>query len=299
MEIKNTARGAVLSELCTVATVSISRASNEFDDEKLTAILLKNTNAEAGSVGADKDLFDRECLRPITRAVSNIRKVNYRWTFALPGTKGIRLLPNKVAEHFLIEMNEAKADFDKAVQAFVGQYHRHVLAQQPRLNGAFDAEQYINADEFGGRHAVNVALQGLPSVDGIQAGRFTDEFQQAEADRQAQAVTDVTNDLGNRLSTMLRGLSEKLGQINGKKDSRFSESHFANLVELVEQIIPVCNIADDPRISDLAEEVKAMLRRVGTSAEGMTNMVKSASVTRNKIKAEASGIASKASSLFG
>ena len=299
MEIQNTARGAVLSELCTVATVSVSRSSNELVDEKLTAIVLENTKAEEGSVSGKKGLFDVECLRPITRAVSNIRKVNYRWTFALPGTKGIRLLPNKVAEQFLLEMNEAKADFDKAVSTFVSQYHRHVIAQQSRLNGAYDIDQYINAEEFGERHAVNVTLQGLPSVDGIQAGQFTEEYQQAETDRQAQAVTDVTNDLGNRLSVMLRGLAEKLGEINGKKNSRFSESHFANLVELVEQIIPVCNIADDERITDLAEQVSVMLRRSGTTPEGMTDVVKSGSVIRNKIKAEASDIASKASSLFG
>ena len=298
MEIQSTARGAVLSELCTVATVSISRPSNEFDDEKLTDIVLKNTKAERGSVSADKKLFDADCLRPITRAVSNIRKVNYRWTFALPETKGIRLLPNKVAEQFLLEMNEAQADFSKAVKAFVSQYHRHVLAQQPRLNGAFDAEQYINAEEFEERHAVSVTLQGLPSVDGIQAGQFTEEYQQAETDRQAQAVTDITDELGNRLSTMLRSLAEKLGDIN-KKGSRFSESHFANLVELVEQIIPVCNIADDERINDLAEQVSVMLRRSGTTPEGMADVVKSGSVIRNKIKAEASDIASKASSLFG
>ena len=298
MEMHNTTRGAVLSELCVVCSVKVSRPSNELTDEKITAQIQRDIKSEKGSGKYDKKLFNPDALQPITRAVSGIRKVNYRWTFALPEVKGVRLLPTKVAEKFLIDMNEAKADYIKAVDAFKTKYHVHVLDQQSYHNGAFDANQYLDVEEFAEGHSVSVTLQGLPSIDGIQAGQFTEEYQQAEADRQAQAVTDLTNDLGNRLSVMLRGLAEKLGEIN-KKGSRFSESHFTNLVELVEQIIPVCNIADDERINELAEEVRAMLRRAGTSAEGMANVVKSASVTRNKIKAEASGIASKASSLFG
>ena len=298
MEMHNTTRGAVLSELCVVCSVKVSRPSNELTDEKITAQIQRDIKSEKGSGKYDKKLFNPDALQPITRAVSGIRKVNYRWTFALPEVEGIRLLPTKVAEKFLIEMNEAIADYSKAVESFATKYHRHVLDQQSYHNGAFDANQYLNSEEFVEGHRAGVTLQGLPSIEGIQAGKFTEEYQEAEADRQAQAVTDVTNDLGNRLSTMARGLADKLGAITNK-GSRFSESHFVNLVELVEQIIPVCNIADDPRINDLAEEVKAMLRRAGTSAEGMTDIVKSASVTRNKIKAEASGIASKASSLFG
>ena len=42
MEMHNTTRGAVLSELCVVCSVKVSRPSNELTDEKITALVVGN-----------------------------------------------------------------------------------------------------------------------------------------------------------------------------------------------------------------------------------------------------------------
>jgi hypothetical protein len=316
MKINHTDRGAVLSENAMFASVSVSRFSNNVADALSTNQILKRHKLKSGDARSSKLLFPTsmpakgcgvdvlksyEAYRRITKAESLIRKIHYKWTFEYGvgegQSRGPRLLPVSASESYLREMHDAIEEFNDAVNSFASNYTRHVAAQAVRLNGLFDVEHYGEAEDFAQAHDAAVALQGLPSIEGINAGKFTDAYRDAEADRQSQAVQDVGKAIADRLAVALRSLSQKLGEIGNAK-SRFSDSHFDNLIELVDEIVPACNIGKDERIDDLAREIKRLIGRAGNTASAMANTVKAGSVVRDQIKSNSAALADKATALF-
>ena len=194
-------------------------------------------------------------------------------------------------------LHDAIDVFDQAVNAFADNYDKHIDASEQRLNGLFDRSNYPAVEDFKARHHASVSLTGLPTVEGIQAGEFTEAYREAEIERQQEAVNECTKQIVGRVLDHVKRLADGLDRIDQPR-SKFSDVLFGNLVELTDTIIPACNVANDPALDQLAVDVSTMVKRAGNKPSAMADTVKVGEVVRDQIRKDASRIANKASSML-
>ena len=305
MEITTTNGAPVLSENAMFSTPTVQRFNNKRNSSRATAQLQAHFKTTGNkTVSGQEYLFDiaHPAWKAITKAETVLRKIHATYTFALPSSgegqsRGPRLLPNKVAPLYLGMMHDAIDVFDQAVNAYALNYDAHIDASEQRLNGLFDRRNYPDVEEFIARHHASVSLTGLPTVEGIQAGEFTDAYREAEVERQQEAVNECTKQIVGRVLDHVKRLADGLDRIDQPR-SKFSDVLFGNLVELTDTIIPACNVANDPALDQLAVDVSTMVKRAGNKPSAMADTVKVGEVVRDQIRQDASRIANKASSML-
>ena len=298
MKVENTARQIVLSENAMFASLHIGQFSNVAKDRKLSRDLCREHGASDDAGKVMKQFFSRRDLAGITGVVSQLRSMNYHYTFELPKngngqSRGPRLLPTRIAEEYLVAMHELRDKFDDEVEKFVSNYDAKVDAQRVRLNGMFRESDYPSADYVRECFSVDISITGLPGVKDINVGQFTDEYKAQEAERQAKVVDEVGKQLAKRLHDAVKHLSETMAKDSGK----VYDSVFGNVAELID-LIPGCNLGNDEGLQDLANKADALIKRAGSKPSDMAKAVKSASGVRSQIAAEAEALANKASSYF-
>lgn len=225
-------------------------------DKKVSKEVADIHNVDA-SVGAYyKALIDGSALKPIQKHVGECRLYHLKMT--LPWSdSGPRVLSNAAYFEYMQFMQAAKTKFEQLYAAFEVDYALHIAAAQRTRGALFNPNEYPDVDALRRKFAFNVSVQPMPVADDIRV-----DLAQDEVDRLRQQVREQTEsllhstviDVYQRAMDIVERYVDRLSDT----DNVFRDSMVEGTREFVE-LIPKLNITNDPNLTKLADEMRAML----------------------------------------
>jgi DNA-binding phage protein len=260
MKLKQTKRGVVLSEAAMLASVRVSMFNTLVRDVAVSRQLAMEKDAKVGSIKVKKDILDNAFPRT-QRAASRIRAALYLFTFPLPKNgggqqKGPRLLPTKIAEKFLNEVTAAIDDFHHRADEECTVLPRWIESEKIRLGKMFKETDYPTPKQARAQFHAEVSVDGLPTIESINAGAHTAKMQAQADERQSKMVGEIKRELLRRLLEHASHVANECAKEKGK----IFPSLLGNVRDLVEEFIPAGNIDDDPELKELAQQARKILR---------------------------------------
>ncbi|SVC33602.1 uncharacterized protein METZ01_LOCUS286456, partial [marine metagenome] len=252
----------VLSEDCMMVGVRLSNMSFKVKDDEVSAELVKQYDAEPNAFLFTKNRFYKEDISPVVSANGAIRAWVKKWTFKLPQatddngqSKAPRLIVVSSMPTAMEELGVLLDDRDEAINVLLNNYDSFIEKGQKLMGGLFNREDYPPLEEVRSKFSHNVALFGIPTVGNIDAGKYTDEMRIEEQDRQDAMVKKIHSDLLKRFIDKVGNMADILSKKAG--DTRTQDSLIDHVSELVEVIIPKCNLGD-PALDELCNEAREL-----------------------------------------
>lgn len=204
--------------------------------------------------------------------------------------EGARLLPSKMYFDYTERMRVLMANARASARALASQWDGLVAADVARLGPMGDYRDYPEdiLTQF------NLTLRFLPIP---QVGDFRVEI--SDEDRATlngaldEAEANVTRHLITEMLKPIKAAVEKLNVPIGEEGSIFRNSLITNMVEVVQRARNL-NVADDPVISHLADEVDEAI----SAASRRPEMLREDAVARIETKMRLDDIMSKMSGMF-
>lgn len=252
-----------LTEKALLVNLKISQWSARRYDAKATEEVNQNHGAkDAGRF--NKLLVDKKHLQPIEKAANAARTYHYENT--LPwGDNGERLLASANYFEYTKGIAALKSTFDQEVRTFVRNYSAMIDEARQNLNGLFKITDYPN--DIRERFEIAAAFMPVPDAQDIRVNLGADEVEQIRAtvkaeisDRFASAQRDIFDRVAKQLRYMHSALTETRKTDEGKEvDKIFRDSLFNNVLELAD-LLPRLNVAEDPAVQQIAEELRSLYR---------------------------------------
>lgn len=220
-----------------------------------------------------KSLLPRnEFLSAIHGVAAKARKFHYHNTFGWV-QEGTRLLPTKNYLAYMEFMRQAKADFQKAVDAFLQEYGQLQIAAREALNSLYKDSDYPSVASLKSKFAFETVVMPLPAGE-----YFTAEVDDAEAERVREEIEKsvqeafraANRDLWQRLYTTINKVQERLADPKGARES--SLSSLREMLALLDRL----NVSGDER-----------LERLRKQAEDRLNAMSLKDLKSDKVKREA------------
>ena len=228
-------------------------------DKNVTDRVAREHGAERAAGCYTKTLVPRSFLARISQVRSEARDLHHRLT--LPWfDDGFRILPVDLHLSYVERFRTLRAEFQDAVAGFVAAYDDAKRGALASLGGLYREEDYPSAERLREAFGLEVHLQPLPAgqdwrIDLPEATvehiRIDLEARIEEAQRLAMA------DLYGRLA----GVVSRMATTLGEPDKIFRNSLVGNVRDLC-GILPALNIARDPGLTRLTEDVEERLARL-------------------------------------
>lgn len=247
----------ILQEKAMIATLSISRFGRERKDPVVTEAVAHTYNADTKSAGRyTKRLLPKTYTERIDQAAANARRTHRQLTAAW-GDGGERILSLDLYEEYRRKINDCKAEFTAAVNAFITDYPQAVTEARTVLGSMFNPKDYPDASELPAKFAMDSQLTPIPTRDDFRVNLAEDEkrdLQQQLEKQLEQRQRRAALDLWNRLFDATGHMAERLAD----PDAIFRDSLVENMDRLTE-IIPSMNITGDSGLTDICGEIQTKL----------------------------------------
>lgn len=267
-----TDRGIQLSKPAMLARVQISVLSRHVRDDEITAEVLSNHNAESGSGKFVKELMAGVFVET-TRAQSRLRGIHEKTTFKLPATgggqiKGPRLIPNDMVEGYLTDMYSAIDEFEVAVEKECSALGKFVAAEKLRLGAMFKADDYPSKEYARDQFSATVHVDGMPTVESIDAGKYTADLRADAAEKQSEIASTVARQLIVQLLEHVGHAANKLTEAEVNEKAKIFPSLLDNVDDLVNNVIPKVGLEGDDDLVSLCDSVRKMLNHTTAQLQG-------------------------------
>ncbi len=247
-----------LTEKAMLVRPAINVWSGRKFDKKVTREVLDHHNASTDAGRWNKSLIARAALADVTRAANQARTHHYDHTLSWEDW-GARILPAAAYFEYMDEQRDFKTAFDAAADAFERNYVQYVNDAKAALNGMFDPNDYPAVADIRARFAFETIVSPLPDQADFRVSLNASEVQRIQADiesRTRNILHDATDECWKRLHKSVEHMTERLSDM----DHRFHDTLVGNLRELVD-LLPKLNIADDPELERMRQDVAAKLCR--------------------------------------
>ena len=244
-----------------LANVSITSWSAKQYDRALSRQTATSDNAKEDAVKAEKILAPKSALAAIKKAEGAIRTFHLAQT--LPWiNRGPSLLPAKNFFRYRDGIAPLIAQYEATADDFCGgPYIALFEAAKDRMGDLFDAYDYPTPDLIRKRYSAAVDFQPLPDGGDFrldldagteQALKDDCNARVAKAEGMAMdALYDRAYEAVNHMATFLKGYDPKGG-------SRMWPSLVGN-VKAIAELMPLMNVANDPKLDQFAKEIMADL----------------------------------------
>lgn len=204
---------------------------------------------------------------------------------------GKRILPGAGFLPYSDRMRQAKSAFLDAVATFTAAYPQLVQAEPARLGALYRADDYLSAAEVEKCFAFEVTYDPIPVTGDFRVALPSEEI--AALERQVTARVEAAGaaamrDAWGRLHKVVAHMAARLGDPAAK----LYDSVVLNVAEVCE-ILPALNLAGDPALDRMVEEVRARLT-VATPNDLRADAPRRADVAR-----QAQGILAAMRGLYG
>lgn len=235
---------------------------NRTDKVLSSELQLSKNVTENGAIRVNKSLLPKSCTDEYSAVLTQASTYFYRVT--LPwDDKNFRLLSIDLYKEFTKEMKHYNQRFRQAVDRFVADFAASVNQMKDVLGEAFDANDYseyldtegaVKTDSLYEKFSLEVEFGTISDGDDIRASL-------TEADREAitqhiteqntKKFTKAQEHIITSLHDCIMAIHERLS----KDENIFRDTLISNLKDLCD-LIPKLNIANNPAITQLANEAK-------------------------------------------
>ena len=239
-----------------LASLHISQWTTRKHDKRVSREVNDKYGGSKEAGRFNKVLVDKESVKDIQAVISKARAFHMEQT--LPwGERGERLLPSKNYNDYARQMRVYNEDFERAVDAFVSDYHQVIFDARQNLGGLFCRQDYPGADEIREKFAFRTAISPVPTAEDFRVSLAHEEVEsirQDIEDRVAQAHVAATRDLWHRLYDVVGRMVERLSD----PEAVFRDSLVGNIAHLTE-LLPRLNMDDDPHLESMRREIETSL----------------------------------------
>jgi hypothetical protein len=194
---------------------------------------------------------------------------------------------------FMSDFNTLKNEWETMVNDFVAGYPTLVAAAQQELGSLYQPEDYPPVSVMAAKFSMALSVMPVPSTDfRVEIG--DDELAKIRADvesRVKNAEQKAMGDLWKRLYDRVKAIAEKLAD----PEAKFRDSLLENARDIC-GILPRLNVADDPHLELLSDELMAVIsstnpQALRTNLVVRTSTAKSAQAIVDKMGAFMGGVA--------
>lgn len=247
-----TTQAASLADNCMFVNLAISCWTARKYDKQVTEKVKEEHFASNDSGNFNKHLLGSDKLKAIHSHVAETRRLHQ--TMTLEGReKGFRLLTNQMYFKYRQVMQERKDELMKMVTSFKWDYPYLVDADRQRLGEMWNSKDYPDIEKLDSKFGFDTTFMPVPRGSDLKVVGLLDEDLKRLRD-------DIDQSLEERLAVAMKDawtrLYDGLKRFTGKKIH--AEETIKHLCELVE-ILPMLNVGNDPRLSELAQEVTASI----------------------------------------
>lgn len=247
-----------LNDRALLVQLNISQWTAKKHDKKATREVAHTAGAIESAGNYHKKLLPMsDALANIHAKSSSIRQHYYENT--LPwGIDGTQILPTGNYLNFMTEFRQAKSDWGVLVREFMSQYDT-LVADAPRLLGSlYNPKDYPDRITVQAKFDMDLVVMPVPTAD-FRTSLASDELSRIQndmEDRLKRASQVAMQDVWQRLYDKVKHMADKLDD----PKAIFRDSMVENARELCE-MLPRLNIADDPNLEALRQQVEASLIR--------------------------------------
>lgn len=263
---KTTHKSTQLTERAVLVRLHMGTWSGSLVDREATSELLRKKSAITGAAHVRKNIINKEELRGISSLTVEAR--NYHYHATLPWEESYRLLPIKHYEAYQKKMESIFREREGKVEKFLRRYHAAIEKARVELGSLFRESDYPTKAAIRYDFKADYRFTPVPNADHFVADLAKEEAekirQQIEENVQAK-MTAASMDVYKRLGTLIDSILDKIDPQEDGKIKRLHHTVIANLKALCD-MIPTLNVADDPALNALADEIRNQVM-VGVTAD--------------------------------
>lgn len=250
-----------MSEKAMLADLTIKGWSARATDKEANEFAATNYQANAKWTKFTKRLLSTDATKAIRKAEAEARAKHKELT--LPWSEsGQRILPAKAFADYQKDMGEILDRWTEAVDQLVAVYDDLREEARAELGGLFDEGDYPSSAELQGKYVFDMELTALDvkgdfrvQMSDAEMKRLQDQITARTEARMATAMTDVYK----RLHDVVSHMAERLKAYKPKTkdagvENPFRDATLNNVRDIVD-LLPKLNIANDPALDELAQEV--------------------------------------------
>jgi hypothetical protein len=238
-------------------------------DKTASDEVIANKGAVRDSGKFVKNLFasaDAE-LKAVQQQGNMIRGFVYSqtlpWSANSDGAKrGERLISATRAMEFLVQLNEIKRDYDKAVSELQRVWDTRIQQAVANLSELADNLDYPSSTEIPSLFSVSVDVRPVPVMADFSRVSVPPALAEALGQRHMQMAEEQARnamaDLKKRLLDELNRMAKQLGKAGKGEKTRLYDSLVTNMQGLVE-LTRTMNVTGNPELTALADEIEKKL----------------------------------------
>ncbi len=256
---------SILAERAMLTALHIKSWSGMMIDREVTDAVNADFKADKEAGRYNKRLVKASFFSGVSTAHSKARKIHRLLTLPWEDD-GTRILSNTGYIEYVAKMKTAKREVESEVKAFLDNPDEYIREAKHRLGDMFKLEDYPSKDDLEAKFDFDVEVKPMPEAKDFRA-KLSDENTKAivkDIERRTELrLKNAMNDVFGRVEGLVKHMTEKLrayvpAKDGNKADGSIHASMVANINELAD-ILPILNVTDDPRITELAKILKAEL----------------------------------------
>lgn len=241
---------------CMIVNLQIGIWTGHRLDKDASFKLTSEAHADSDAARVNKHLIAKAALSPIVSAASSVR--HHFYTKTLPWKdNGDRLLTRALYTDFMQEHNKLAEGFRHQVDLFTDLVYPQAVAQAEfRMGDLFNPDDYPSQDMVARRFYIGLDIDAVTEAGDFRVELEKNELKEVQKtmqDAMQGRLTRAMQEVWARLEDRLTHFAEKMAS-----DEVFRRSTLENLEEIA-NLIPALNIVNDPRLTLIGDEIRAVL----------------------------------------
>lgn len=252
-----------LTERAMLATLHISSWSGNMLDREVTDSVHEGFKAAKEAGRYNKRLVASQFFAEVSKSHSYARTIHRLYT--LPwDDDGTRVLANNGYLNYVAKMKEAERGVSIAVKNFLVSPDEYVKEGRVRLGQMFDIEDYPDTATLKRKFKFDVEIKPMIKATDFRVKMSDDTTKAIIKDierRTNERLEKAVKEVFERVADTVGHMKERLKEYTANPDSRkgiIRDTVVYNINDLAD-MMPALNITGDPRIDELAAQLKAEL----------------------------------------
>jgi hypothetical protein len=252
----------MLNEKAMLITLNITHCTTRAGDKDVTEQVLRAHGADDKAGAFSKELISKDHIGAVKKLEGQAR--NYLREKTLPWLdNGQRILPARLYTEVIQDLGKIKAEWETAVNDFLGQYDQVKRLARARLGRLYKDDDFPSVVDMEKKFKFDFSFLPMPD-----AGDFRIADKKVVEQIKAQAEQQIKETLQHSVNDLFVRINKVLTEVVKIKDPDkiFRDSLIGNVQSLVETL-PALNLTDDPELNKLAKELGAKIAE--TTAEDL------------------------------
>lgn len=247
-----------LTKKAMLVSLTVKVPSTTKKDKQATQEVTASHHAAEGVARVNKTLYPKEATKGFMQAAREARAAFYEKT--LPWASPQRILLSSGYFKLMEALDKCQSRFWTEAEKFLSEYEDKKQEARKELGSLFREEDYPTEEELRDKFEFDVNVQPLTNTSDWRVS-LGDEaearIKKQMEEHMKRSFREAAREPWERLGEVLRNMAERLSD----PEARFAGTLVTNIEDLC-KVLPDLNIMDDPRLEQIAAEVREKLASV-------------------------------------